>query len=846
MHNLHKYIAAQIESKLKDRRVLVWYDEPGEFQPFIDELRGGPRVSAAPDPVVVGEIEAHVAEYAGSMFELRDSVEEMVARDRPDPVVLYLSGIQRDPRTSVLMELEKMGQVWMPVLGLLGKNALLERFTLGVVDELIPLDRKASYEYLARVSADDAGGAGPSVLKVIYRGASAIDAILAPWLVSDVHDAEIADRGGKAELAKLFLACLGLAVSESESLTKMRTIALRYVLGTEFRLDLQCEPPSSLGSVQKPSTAEHEAAVRALSLLLRTEYSDDYAALADKVEAELGLSVADLPAQHLGKIDTFRFEERALLRYAGRLIKGCMYEDAIRIVDERKSSFWLDRDMGRKAHWAAVRRMAELGSLARDVKKLVGEMKGSATAWFDAYSMPKTGWYRLDQAQRLMESDIARLPDDPEEEPLVAVRKAYEDVVGKMALGFTNALIAANWSISGPSPHTRVWSDCIQPKFEPVALFMVDAMRYEMGVELSERLPTSSEVTVRALVGALPSITSVGMAALMPGADRTFDVTEERGKLGVKVQENFLHDLKSRHEHINGRIAWYLDITLDDLLGLQPSKLNEKLKQKKYLVVRCGEIDQAGEGGHGFQARLVMETVIDNLARAVRKLAKAGVRHSIVCADHGHLFFPADRDQSMRIDPPGGQTLEIHRRCWIGRGGGTPVGCVRVSGAQLSYKTDLDMVFPKGTGVFRTGGDLAYHHGGASLQEMVVPLLAMVTKPPEDDDRTRERISVSGVPETVCNRLVPCILSLLDTDPIVVRPILVCGDKQVGELAAVTRGEHCKNARLVTLAPDTKTEIYILLLDQDVESVRLVIQDPETDAELYRSANDIPVKLSVK
>jgi hypothetical protein len=49
-----------------------------------------------------------------------------------------------------------------------------------------------------------------------------------------------------------------------------------------------------------------------------------------------------------------------------------------------------------------------------------------------------------------------------------------------------------------------------------------------------------------------------------------------------------------------------------------------------------------------------MNNVIDNLARAIRKLAAAGVEHSVVTADHGHLFFPSDRDESMRIDSPGG------------------------------------------------------------------------------------------------------------------------------------------------------------------------------------------------
>jgi len=64
---------------------------------------------------------------------------------------------------------------------------------------------------------------------------------------------------------------------------------------------------------------------------------------------------------------------------------------------------------------------------------------------------------------------------------------------------------------------------------------------------------------------------------------------------------------------------------------------------------------------------------------------------------------PSDRDESMRIDSPGGDEVDLHRRCWIGRGGTTPAGCVRVSATALGYDSDLDFVFPFGSGVFKAG-----------------------------------------------------------------------------------------------------------------------------------------------
>lgn len=62
-------------------------------------------------PVSIASVDAHLAEYAGSMFELRAAVESRVCGDTPESVLIYLPGCERDPQGSVLMELEKAGSV---------------------------------------------------------------------------------------------------------------------------------------------------------------------------------------------------------------------------------------------------------------------------------------------------------------------------------------------------------------------------------------------------------------------------------------------------------------------------------------------------------------------------------------------------------------------------------------------------------------------------------------------------------------------------------------------------------------------------------------------------------------
>jgi hypothetical protein len=849
MHPLHHYVAKQLADKLKSRRVVVWYDERDEFQPFVNEVRGGPRESGEPVALSFGGITARLAEYAGSMFELRAVVEPHVSGDSPEAMVIYIPGSPRDRQASVLMELEKAGTTWEPQLKQLAKNLLLQRYTLGVVDEMLPFDRKVSYDDIAHAAAGSAAAEPPSILQSIFHDTRGHDALLAAWIVSDAHDAEIASKDATRELTKLVKARLGLESPADAPLAKLRAVTLRYVLGGEFRLDLSCNAPSSLDGVAKPVTKDEEAAVRELARRLRT-FPDAYATLADRVEDELGLTTAKLSPGALGAIDTFRFEERAVLRHAGELIATRKFDEGLALVAEREHNFWLDRDIGRKAQWEAIRRMAELGNVTNQVRAAVSKISGDAAAWINAY-VGKDGWYRLDQAQRRLEAWVASLDEEPEERPLGIVRRLYEDACHAMGDGFTKALVRAGWGVAGALHQTRIYSDVVRDQPKPVAYFLVDALRFEMGAELAERIPKSSEVALSAAVGALPSITPIGMAALMPSASASFSVVEQAGKMGGRIDESFLPDLASRKKFAAARVPKLVDVALNELLSLQPSKLAKKLEGAQVVMVRSQEIDHAGEAGFTYQARQVMDTVIDNLTRAIRKLAAAGIEHAVVVADHGHLFFAADRDESMRTDPPGGNTVELHRRCWIGRGGNTPSGCVRVAASALGYASDLEFVFPTGSGVFRAGGDLAYHHGGASLQELVIPVLTVRTKAQKSARPSAGPIAASALPETVTNRIFSVTftfaenqLSLGATD-IQVRPLLMAEGKQVGAVGMAVDAQFDRTTGCVKLEPNKPITVAFLLSDESVSSLRVVVQDPATDAELYRSPNDILVRLGV-
>ena len=164
----------------------------------------------------------------------------------------------------------------------------------------------------------------------------------------------------------------------------------------------------------------------------------------------------------------------------------------------------------------------------------------------------------------------------------------------------------------------------------------------------------------------------------------------------------------------------------------------------------------------------------------------------------------------------------------------------------MGYQSDLDFVFPVGAGVFRAGGDLAFHHGGPSLQELIIPVLTVRLTSSEPKRSTVGPIAVSGLPDAITNRIFSVHVQgdLLSGEQLV-RPLLMSAGKQVGAVGMVIDAELDRATGCVKLQPGKPITVAFLLSDESAASLRVVVQDPTTDVDLYRSPTDIPVRLGV-
>ena len=421
MPSFQEYICNQIEAKLRDRKIVVIYDEREDFLPLFDRDLHNPAIDNSNiHKILIGETQTMLARFRGSFFELLALFEPFVKIDDPDPLVVYVPGVPRDRQTSPLMEIEKAGTCYEPQLKRLALNVLRKRFTEGQIDEMLkPANLK--YDDIAGYLEQGELGNSASILRSVFASTQS-DSLLASWLASTDHDSTIEEKDASQELFSLVESNLGLKINAKTPIKEARNKTIRYVLVNEFRSDLEGEEPACISMIEEAPGVDEIARIKIVTKSLRDGYGVQYNEIATKVETDLRLEASGVNPAHLGSIDTFRFEERALLKLAGDLIGSKKYTDARRIVSNRARSFWIDRDVNRQAQWEACRLMADLGYEIERVRSKLSVVNGKPEKWINAYAEDK-GWYLVDSLQRHLETWVAKMDEEPETEQAFAVVK---------------------------------------------------------------------------------------------------------------------------------------------------------------------------------------------------------------------------------------------------------------------------------------------------------------------------------------------------------------------------------------------------------------------------------------
>jgi hypothetical protein len=667
--------------------------------------------------------------------------------EEPPRLVVYVPMAQ-DQTHHALIELEAAGVVMQPGqrpparntrLAVVARNALR-----GVLadETAAEVERQAEAGKLTLADLDALAAKGGEISKGVLAlifGSSDPQEVALAFLDSDPYDEEIRKKDAARELADLLRREFDVDAAESAALPELRQRLARHVLMTELIVGLGPAVPSKLDSVRIASTpVAREACISlARTWRLRRDRRDSYIAAATKVEEEFALSRIDFDPERIAEIETFQAIERSLLRHAEAQLLEHGNGDMLALAESRLRRFWCDVDPKLQARWALIAAAAELLIEADRVEQALKKAPSSLTELVQSYVAEPSPWCQLDTDHRHLESRWHNFePEigadhDSLDKLIIRARQRYTTVGSELARRFVMQVQNAKLPAKGLTHQREIFEKFVRPALrdedEKVAYVWVDALRFEMARELARLLRDEFETELVPTIGAVPTITEIGMAALLPGAHESARVVHAgSGKLALQIGDRVVKDRKDRVEFLIGHAGvTVFETKIENLLPKPSRRTREGIKSAKLILVTSQEIDELCEQDNIAQARRQMDGILNDLRRGVRMLVEQGITRIVLTSDHGHLF--ADElTEDMKIDAPGGETADLHRRVWVGRGGKTDDAYLRAPLPDLGMVGDYDLAAPWTFACFRAkGGGRAYFHGGLSPQELIVPVLVL-------------------------------------------------------------------------------------------------------------------------
>src|SRR5690606_26574194 len=250
-----------------------------------------------------------------------------------------------------------------------------------------------------------------------------------------------------------------------------------------------------------------------------------------------------------------------------------------------------------------------------------------------------------------------------------------------------------------------------------------DALRYEVAQELTEGLNSKYRFAadLKTQLGVLPSYTKLGMASLLPHKELRYN---DKGSVLVDGQSSDGIDARNK---ILGS-AQGLAVRAEEFLELNKTAGRDLVKPYRVIYIYHSRIDAVGDSASTETSTFrAAREAIDQLSAIVSRIINSlNGHHVLITADHGFLYRDSAPDgldkNALKAKPAG--TIVAKKRYLIGHDLGT------VDQAYCGYIRDTagiadDMMFwaPKGVNRFHFVGGARFVHGGASLQEVVVPIV---------------------------------------------------------------------------------------------------------------------------
>jgi len=514
-------------------------------------------------------------------------------------------------------------------------------------------------------------------------------------------------------------------------------------------------------------------------------------------------------------------EYEALTRQAGTLLK---------VAEIRSKTVWAS--LGRGKVWDAIKVAMTLLSQCDRAEKSLKDLPDDIDGLIAQY-ICDDGWWQLDDLYLRLHSADPTLDEQLRSLIVEPAFRSYGQWLQTMTMKFSeSASKLRKWSASSLLRQLDFWEAVVRPLQGRVAVFLVDALRYDLCKWLSKRLTAlGAGVRVEPMLGSIPSVTQVGMASVVPhdGMNLSLELRDER----LHVTLNRKIELTSRADRTKwirtclGSSATVID--LEDLLAFTSDELTRLVETDKIIVVMHSDVDQ-GEAGMFLEgiSVAVLESIYTRLATASIRLHEAGVRSVVITTDHGFLVVPEEwRSPSIEALPCSGLTKRRYAVGSVAKKEGFVFFPIEASG----LLGEGLMAFPKGLNMLPLQGEAPrFVHGGLSPQEVCVAYIVSVL---EKARKVQVRLEI---PEVISSFILSLGISPVKPSPVerlrfVQVKVIGEREEQIGESDVTEIHLEAKRVRLkLRKLPST---VEIRLVDVDTQEVLQAAKKQASDLSGY-------------
>lgn len=378
------------------------------------------------------------------------------------------------------------------------------------------------------------------------------------------------------------------------------------------------------------------------------------------------------------------------------------------------------------------------------------------------YYSADNGWCKIDRLYRkyIYHSNLSEYPD---------LLKSLSEFVDKL---YSNSYllplsdswqqkvdVMSKWRVGTytieQKDFYKHWISKYTQKENRVFVIISDALRYESMTELRERLLAedrySAELTPT--LGVLPSYTQLGMAAMLPHKTLSYDNQNDTVYVDGVSSSGTANRTKILQKQYNGSIA----ITAEEFLAMNAKTSGREFcKQYNVIYIYSNTIDKIGDD-KASESRVfaATEEEFSYLTSIVKHIANMNGNNIIITSDHGYIYQNAKLDNSDFTEfSPAGNLYKANRRFVIGKELSEDVAVKKWSAEELSLNGDVEILIAKSINRIRVqGAGSRFVHGGAALQEVVVPVLEVNRK--RKDVLEQVEVDVIGLPTAITSNLLP-------------------------------------------------------------------------------------------